>query len=838
MRIVIDMQSIQSGSRYRGIGRYSLNLVQAILRINKKHEIILILNALFPETIEPIRASFNGLISQENIRIWYSLDNLPYYYSRDLNRIKIAEKIRNQFIVSLCPDILLLTSVFEGYKDKSIISIDNNQKKYMNIAIFYDVIPLIYHKEYLDNDKTYKFFYNKKLKEILKANQFFTISKSSKNDISYKLNIKKSLIKNISGSIDHQFKHINVSTSEAISLKNIYKITKPFILYIGGSDFRKNLDTLIRCFSKLQPKIKSKFQLVLVGKISKSYERTLRSYGLKNDEVLFLDYVPDEHLLFLYNLCTLFVFPSCYEGFGLPLLEAMACGAPVIASRSPSLFEIIQDDKALFDPYNDDEIMGKIEQSLTDITFRKKLIQNGLRRAKLYSWNNSALKSLNFFEAIKSKSFEIKNFRSFQLANIKSIVRNISKKGLNLSDNDLKRVAASISLNHPLRKNKYIYIDISELVHRDAGTGIQRVTRNILNELLICPPAGYEIKPVFATIANFGYRNAYQFLSKFNKYPSKREDDPIEPIAGDIFLGLDLQHHTTRVQSGYLHLLRNHGVAVYFVIYDLLPIQFPQYWPEEHSVDKVHAEWLNLVVQFDGLICISKSVADELLQWLNIQKLQIKRLRPLNVGWFHLGADINKTNLKIKYPENFNFDLGSRINFLMVGTIEPRKGYALVLDTFDYLWDRGFDLNLVIVGRSGWLVDVLINRINQHPRKGVNLFWFKNASDSLLQKLYVESDCLIAASEGEGFGLPLIEAAQYQLPIIARDIPVFREVAESYPLFFSEKRGSQLRFVIRKWISDVYSKKKKKKVFKYLNWAQSAKQLTNVIIKNNWYQIW
>jgi glycosyltransferase involved in cell wall biosynthesis len=129
--------------------------------------------------------------------------------------------------------------------------------------------------------------------------------------------------------------------------------------------------------------------------------------------------------------------------------------------------------------------------------------------------------------------------------------------------------------------------------------------------------------------------------------------------------------------------------------------------------------------------------------------------------------------------------LDSRVTFLMVGTIEPRKGQKQTLEAFDLLWNQQIDVNLVIIGKQGWLIDELIEKIRGHSELNRRLFWLEGISDEYLEKVYAASTCLIAASEGEGFGLPLIEAAQHKLPIIARDIQVFREVAGEYAFYFS-----------------------------------------------------
>jgi glycosyltransferase involved in cell wall biosynthesis len=130
----------------------------------------------------------------------------------------------------------------------------------------------------------------------------------------------------------------------------------------------------------------------------------------------------------------------------------------------------------------------------------------------------------------------------------------------------------------------------------------------------------------------------------------------------------------------------------------------------------------------------------------------------------------------------------------------------------------------VIVGKAGWRNEAFIDRMQHHPQLGKRLFWLQGLSDGYLDYLYQKSDCLIAASEGEGFGLPLIEAAQYGLPIIARDIPVFREVAGDHASYFTslaELKGS---------VDGQVYKHKDSSQITYLTWQQSAKNLVEVII--------
>ena len=172
----------------------------------------------------------------------------------------------------------------------------------------------------------------------------------------------------------------------------------------------------------------------------------------------------------------------------------------------------------------------------------------------------------------------------------------------------------------------------------------------------------------------------------------------------------------------------------------------------------------------------------------------------------------------------------------MVGTIEPRKRYDQVLEAFDLLWKEGVNANLVIVGKQGWLVKDLFKKMNSYAKKNTNFFWFESATDTVLDKIYQEADCLIAASAGEGFGLPLIEAANNNLPIIARNISVFKEVAGDNAFFFEGNKGNDLCLAIKKWINGYKLNQHPKPNIKFLTWTESANHLKEVIIGDNWYK--
>jgi len=172
----------------------------------------------------------------------------------------------------------------------------------------------------------------------------------------------------------------------------------------------------------------------------------------------------------------------------------------------------------------------------------------------------------------------------------------------------------------------------------------------------------------------------------------------------------------------------------------------------------------------------------------------------------------------------------------MVGTLEPRKGHVQVLEAFEQLWQAGHGVNLVIVGKQGWGVESFVERLCAHPELNKRLFWLEGISDEYLEKVYAASTCLIAASYGEGFGLPLIEAAQHKLPTIARDIPVFREVAGEHAYYFDGKSPDALAQSIKAWLTlhgaDLHPKSND---MPWLTWKQSARQLfENIVQQHSW----
>ncbi len=401
MRIVIDLQACQTpGSKNRGIGRYSLSLAQAIARHAGHHEVLLLLNDQFPETIAEIRQHFDGLIARQGIRIFSIPTPVAQHDPANQWRIQIAEKLRDHFISQLKPDIVHVSSIVEGFTDNSVSAITPHPGL-SNTATLYDLIPLLHAQRYL-TDKQQTQWYLRKMQAFKNADFLLAISESSRQEAINHLKVAAEHVFNIGGAVESNFFPLQLSPDQQQAITQRYSLDKPFIMYTGGIDYRKNIEGLISAFARLQSPLRRDHQLAIVCSVQDAERQRLTHFckqqGLGKNEVIFTGYVSDSDLNHLYNLAKLFVFPSLHEGFGLPVLEAMTCGTPTIGANSSSIPEVIGRRDALFDATRPEAIAQKITEVLTDNDFIETLRRHSLKQAQQFSWQKTAQKALAAFE--------------------------------------------------------------------------------------------------------------------------------------------------------------------------------------------------------------------------------------------------------------------------------------------------------------------------------------------------------------------------------------------------------------------------------------------------------
>jgi glycosyltransferase involved in cell wall biosynthesis len=1359
LRIVIDLQAAQSpGSRHRGIGRYSIALARAMLRHRGGHEILIALNGMFADTIAPLREAFAGLLPAGDIRVWHAaIPPLPVAGAAPHQR-HAAELVREAFLASLDADIVHVASMFES--GMYAVSGSTRPPRGPRTAVtLYDLIPHIYPDIYLPTPQA-ALEYKEKIAHLCNADLWLSISESSRQEGLERLGLPRDRVVNISSAADAHFTPAAVPAPREAALREQYGLGRPFVMYTGGIDHRKNIPGLIRAWAALPAAVRASHQLAIVCAVQPKgraeLEQVMQGCGLAAGEVVLPGFVPEDDLVDLYRLCKLFVFPSQHEGFGLPALEAMSCGAPVIGAGNSSIPEVIGRQDALFDALSETSITSKMLECLEDDGLRADLARHGLAQARRFSWDASAQAALAAMERLVAEEqapvartsgsrprlafvtpmppqrsgiadssaellpelaahydidlvldqpdFEappgdvfrarrsaewflehgreydrvlyqfgnsayheylfpllerhpgtvvlhdfylsgvvahrelhgagaphwsralyeshgwnalaervhataaseviyrypanfgvlrhatgvivhseyalrlarqwygpqatdgwalvpllrtpagpprraaarerlglpqdafivcsfgllgpikqnhrlLRAWRSSALASapgcqllfvgepqrspygqafeaelavhpgnarvtgwtdndtyndyldaadmavqLRSMSRGETSAAIldcmnhgvpaianregsmadldagavyllpeEFSDAQLARamvelwrdpnrrdamsargrdlvhtlhapracaaayasaiegfaakhggrthswleelaralpqdaddaliagLSRAIAQNLPPRRparqllvdvggatpsptdlppllqaliakpapgwrvepvyqreygdwryarqftlraldcpghlldddpvdiwpgdmwftlpradamaaplpqravelaldalqlpaqgdaalvwavataaaaergQRQWFVDVSELVQRDAHSGIQRVVKNYLLELLLAPPPGTRVVPVYAVSQERGYRVARWFLLRLAGISDPQvQGPPIEPQAGDLFFGLDLQPHIVAAQHEYLEELAARGVDLAFMVYDLLPVRLPACFSPGASAH--HERWLQVVAKADLAVCISRAVADDLTLWLREHPAADASRPAPAVRAVHLGGDLDHAMPSRGIPADGRPLLDrirQRPSFLMVGTLEPRKCHAAVLAAFERMWLADEDVALVISGRRGWMVDTLVASLQSHPELGERLFWIENSSDEYLEQVYAASACLVAASLGEGFGLPLVEAAQHGLPIIARDLPVFREVARDHAFYFGDDSPQALATSLSDWLA-LYREQRHPRSdhMPWQSWRQSAAQLKDVLQK-------
>lgn len=824
MRIVIDPQGALGASRIRGIGRYTRSFLPAFAKVAQHHEIFVVVNSMLPAAVSALRRDLDGLVPPQNFIAWSAESPIGGMYEENAQRRAFAKEIWEGVVESLDPDLLILTSLFEGADDDAVCSVPAG-RNYLVATIFYDLIPLIYNQHYL-MDQGMRTHYRRQAEALANSDFLLSISQSAADEVAQLLRYPAERVTNISASVEPL-----VGDVAHLPLDQRFNITRPYLLYVSGFDVRKNHAGLIKAYAMLPGDVRNSHQLVLGGDVGDPapLRALAEQQGLAEDEVIFTDYIDDQELSALYKQAKAVVFPSWHEGFGLPILEAMSFGKAVISSNRSSMPEVVGNDAALFDPHDLGSIAKSVERVLTDTDFRHSLEKNAPSRVASFTWERSAKLALSFLEERIARFPRPRDYQRRYVANTLGRIR---------SNPALSKFPTSIASDHIARsfrrdERRQLLIDVSRLVVEDARTGIQRVVRAILVSLLKNPPTGWIVQPVYANTEELGYRYARQLADRcLGLEHPWHSDSPVEIWSGDVMCALDLELEVLMKQRPVLDEWRRRGVEVYTVVYDILPLLMPDNFPGTLGTD-LFPKWICELARHDGAIAISHTVANQLEQWMLDN--QVEHSTEFRFGWFHQGSDIANSNPVLGLPSSSSGVLAmlqAKPNALMVGTVEPRKGHAQTVDAFELLWEQGVDIALVIVGKPGWHIESLAKRITHHPEYGKRLIWLQGISDEFLERIYESATVLLAASIGEGFGLPLIEAASKKVPLIVRDIPIFREVAGDAAFYFADQRDpAAIANGIKIWL-DLHRQGKHPKPdsMRTLSWAQSAEMLVQQLI--------
>jgi glycosyltransferase involved in cell wall biosynthesis len=382
LKIIIDVTAIDP--KPSGIGFYVANLISALNQLQTDENFQL------------------GIVYQPGLTKWLRgdlsfPDSLKHYTHRHV--LPLPVRITDLLLASSFKPGL---SYFEKYFDAPDILHGTNYSVYpcknsLKVMNIYD-LTFIKYPQYIDSVvKTY----TEKVRRCLQwTDLVLTISESSKQDIIEYLQVAPEKIYVTPLASRYHPDYLSEEQTDKLAKQVKYDFSIPYILFVSTIEPRKNINTIITAFNLLKQKYKIKQQLILIGRKGWNYESIFTAIEASpwKQEIHHLDYLSDELVALFYSKADVFVYPSHYEGFGLPVLEAMTLGAPVITAKTSSLPEVTGNAAILIEPQDSVQIAESILEIISNSQLRQELINKGKERAKLFSWERTAKTTLTAYK--------------------------------------------------------------------------------------------------------------------------------------------------------------------------------------------------------------------------------------------------------------------------------------------------------------------------------------------------------------------------------------------------------------------------------------------------------
>jgi glycosyltransferase involved in cell wall biosynthesis len=370
MRVAIDARKLHDF----GIGTYLRNLLRQLAHLDRDTEYVLLCHAHDLDAAAHLAPNFRTV-----------LEPSPNYSLREQFHVPWV-LLRERPSLFHAPHYVLPPAV----TCRSVVTI-------------HDCIHLRF-PQYLSNRAAHLYARAAMWSAVRRSNCILTVSEASKRDILHFFNVPPEKIVVVYNAIDERFS-VDPIEEEVARVRERYQLDQRFVLYVGNIKPHKNLVRLIEAFDELRRGELEDLKLLIIGdQISKLPALRLAVHEHKlHKHVRFLGYMSDDTLAILYRLASVFVFPSLYEGFGLPPLEAMASGTPVVTSNLSSLPEVTGDAAILIDPYDVESIVDGMRRVLTNPTLAADMRVKGLIRAREFSWERSVMKTRSVYEAVGGK---------------------------------------------------------------------------------------------------------------------------------------------------------------------------------------------------------------------------------------------------------------------------------------------------------------------------------------------------------------------------------------------------------------------------------------------------
>jgi glycosyltransferase involved in cell wall biosynthesis len=743
MRVLIDLQGAQTESRFRGIGRYSLSLAQAMARNAGDHEVWVAVNDTFPGGLGTIETALNGLIPEQRIRHFNSFQDIGWVNSANAWRRNASENMWEAFLDGVQPDFVHISSLFEGAQSGAVGSIGKLPNSQAATAVtLYDLIPLLNQDAYLTSDWVREWYLDK-MDSLKRADLLLSISQHARDEALQALNLDPSRVVNISSAISSHFYPVSIGEAERIMLRNRFGILGRYVMYSGAMEPRKNAEGLLRAFAMLGEAILSETQLVIAGKISPQdqikFNALVEKLGISN-RVIFTGFISDEDLVTLYSATAVYVFPSFHEGFGLPALEAMSCGAPTLGSNRTSIPEVIGRQDALFEPSDSKQMALLIRRVLEDKSFDAELRRHGQQQATRFSWDSTAQRALSAMEGFVANRPIRRRLWSIALADLDAInnklIKAIGTLKSDYAEDDLQKAASLIGSglisNERLARAGDLPRSLSWRVEGpfDSSYSLALINRCLAEALV---NRGHKVA-LHSTEGPGDFEPSQNFLDKNPKFAELyRAAELLTPDQADVTSRLLYPPRVSDVASR-INLLHSYAWE---------ESGFPHQWVEDFNDS------------LQGISCLSE----------HVRKIMVDNGVAVPLGVCSSGVDhwddvLADSSYQVQ---------GKGFRFLHVSSCFPRKGVDVLLRAYGKAFSCNDDVSLIIKTFANphnkvheWLEEA--RKLNPlypevHIIEG-------DIKDAQVKQLYVSCNALLAPSRAEGFGLPLAEAMLMGIPVV------------------------------------------------------------------------
>ncbi|HEV7456285.1 MAG TPA: glycosyltransferase [Roseococcus sp.] len=403
MRVLLDMQGAQGASRSSGVGRYLRGLAHGMARARGGRELHLLVNARLRESAARLVEEFTPILGREALHLFTPPEGCAAGDNPQSPRRRLAELLRAEAVHDATPDLLLVGSVFEGWRDEAVTTWPASLQRPHTAAVLYDLIPLSLRPMYLDGlwrEAGLLPWYFRALDEVAQAETLLCLSEATREEALRHLRKPQERLAVLGGGVEPHFVPPAVPDP---GLPARYGLPPGYLLFLGAGDPRKNEGVLLDALALLPPALRARHPLA-IGHVNPPHLRAMaEARGLTPREVITLPFVAEADLPGLYAQCALLVFPSLAEGLGLPLMEAMACGAPVISSNLSAMPEVMGRADALFDPNDAPALARMIEALLRDPDRLAEMRAYGLRRAREFSWDAAAARAWPALDAMGAR---------------------------------------------------------------------------------------------------------------------------------------------------------------------------------------------------------------------------------------------------------------------------------------------------------------------------------------------------------------------------------------------------------------------------------------------------